>query len=180
MSQKLRAESVELRTLGYLNNRMDLPEKSKQYYIHLKKGFEGEVMFDSFTQKLQCDCIIINDLLIQINSTTFQVDTLLMLPDTIYLFEVKNYEGDYYYESDRINKKPKFEISNPLTQLSRCESLLRQLLNSLDYKINIDASVVFINPQFTLYQAPLDMPFIFPSQINCFFKKVNTTPGKLN
>ena len=43
----------------------------------------------------------------KINNTTFQIDTLIIISETIYFFEVKNYEGDYYYESDRLYKKPK-------------------------------------------------------------------------
>lgn len=109
----------------------------------------------------------------------FQIDSLV-ISDNIYFFEVKNYDGDYYYESDRLYKKPKSEIINPLNQLSRSESLLRQLLQSLGYTITIYASVVFINPEFTLYQTPLNKPFIFPTQVNRYLKKLNTIPSKLN
>ena len=123
---------------------------------------------------------ILNDLLLKQNNTTFQIDSLIILSETIYLFEVKNFEGDYYYESDRLYKKPKSEITNPLTQLNRSESLLRQLLQNLGYNIPINASVIFINPEFTLYQAPLNKPLIFPTQINRFLKNLNTIPSKLN
>ena len=51
------------------------------------------------------------------------------------MFEVKNYEGDYYYESDRLYMKPKSEINNPLIQLKRTESLLRQLFQSLRFNL---------------------------------------------
>jgi hypothetical protein len=93
---------------------------------------------------------------------------------------VKNYEGDYYYELDRIYKNNKSEITNPLIQLSRTESLLRQLLQNLGFKMPIDASVVFINPEFTLYQSPLNKPFIFPTQVNRYLKQLNKIPSKLN
>jgi hypothetical protein len=43
-----------------------------------------------------------------------------------------------------------------------------------------DTSVVFLNPEFTLYQTPLNIPFIFPTQINKYLTKLNTTPSKLN
>ena len=180
MPYKPRTESTELLILRSLHTRMNLSEKDKQHYFNLKKGYEGEVMFDSLTEKLQCECFIVNDLLLKTNNTMFQIDSLIIMSETIYLFEVKNYEGDYYYESDRIYKKPKTEINNPLHQLSRSESLLRQLLHNLGFNLPIDSSVVFINPEFTLYQTPLNKPFIFPTQINRYLNKLNTTPSKLN
>ena len=178
MPYKSRTESNELLILRFLNTRMTLSDKDKQHYFNLKKGYEGEVMFDSLTEKLQCEFLILNDLLLKINNTTFQIDTLI-ISDTIYLFEVKNFEGDYVYESDKLYKKPKSEMMNPLHQLSRSESLLRQLLQNLGFNLPIDASVIFINPQFTLYQAPLNKPFIFPTQINRYLRKLNSQPPKL-
>ncbi|QGQ47985.1 nuclease-related domain-containing protein [Metabacillus sediminilitoris] len=180
MPYKSRNESIELLILKTLNSRISLSDKDKQYYFNLKKGNEGEILFDTLTDKLQCECLILNDLLLKLNNTMFQIDALVILSDTIYLFEVKNYEGDYYYESDRLYKKPKSEITNPLNQLSRSESLLRQLLQNLGFNIPIHASVVFINPGFTLYQAPLNKPFIFPAQVNSYIKKLNMITRKLD
>lgn len=180
MTYKSRTEPVELLLLKSLDTRMNLFDKDKQHFFNLKKGYEGEIMFDSLTEKLQCDCLILNDLLLKTNNTTFQIDALIILSDIIYLFEVKNYEGDYYYESGRIYKKPKLEINNPLNQLSRTEYLLRQLLQNLGYNMTIEASIIFINPEFTLYQSPLDKPFIFPTQVHRYLKQLNTNPSKLN
>ncbi|WP_349632688.1 hypothetical protein [Neobacillus sp. WH10] len=39
---------------------------------------------------------------------------------------------------------------------------------------------MFINPEFTLYQAPKHVPIIYPSQLNTFMKKLNLWTGKLN
>jgi hypothetical protein len=180
MPYKSRTKSTELIILKSLNTRMNLSDKDKQHYFNLKKGYEGEVMFDSLTELLQCECLILNDLLLRMNNTFFQIDSLIINSETIYFFEVKNYKGDYYYESDRLYKKPKSEINNPLLQLGRSESLLRQLLHKLGFNIPIDASVIFINPEFTLYQTPLNKPFIFPTQVNRYLKKLNTTPSELN
>jgi hypothetical protein len=180
MPYKSRTKSTELLILESLNNRMNLSHEDKKHYFNLKKGYKGEVQFDSLTEKLQCDCFILNDLLLKFNNTWFQIDTLIIFSEDIYLFEVKNFEGDYYYESEKLYKKPVFEVNNPLIQLSKSESLLRQLLQNLGFKISINASVVFINPEFTLYQTPLNIPFIFPTQINRYLEMLNTKPSKLN
>jgi len=176
---KPRTESEELFVLGSLNTRLDLPEKDKQYYQNLQKGYEGELIFDTWTEKLQCECYVLNDLLLKIGTNTFQIDSLLIAADTIYFYEVKNYEGDYYFEGDRFYKRPRLEIVNPLHQLARSEALLRQMLNSLGCNLSIDASVVFINPEFALFQAPLNKPLILPNQLNRYFQKLNRIPSRL-
>ena len=123
-----------------------------------------------------------NDLLFKVNNTLFQIDSLIIFSEKICLYEVKNFEGDYFIESNTniLFKKPKKEYNNPLLQLSRSESLLRQLLQNIGYSYPIEAQVVFINPEFTLYQAPLDNPIIFPTQINSYMKKLDAIPSKLN
>ncbi|GER65555.1 hypothetical protein BpJC7_17370 [Weizmannia acidilactici] len=106
MLYKDRTKSLELFIFKSLNRRMDLTEKDKQYYWNLEKGYEGERHLDLLTEKLECDCLVLNDLRLYLNNTTFQIDTLVITGETIYVFEVKNYEGDFYYEGERI-----YEIS---------------------------------------------------------------------
>ncbi|WP_078556096.1 nuclease-related domain-containing protein [Bacillus alkalicellulosilyticus] len=181
MPYKTRSEPFELLLYQYLHHRGELSEKEKQYYASMQKGYDGEILFDSFTETLQCQCLILNDLLLKHQNTHFQIDTLLILQDALYLFEVKNFEDDYFYDSDHFYKMPKTEVTNPLTQLSRCESLFRQVLNSLGYgnATSLKSAVVFINSQFTLYGNPLNKPFLFRSQLPKFLTKLNATPSLL-
>ncbi|CAM5209807.1 Nuclease-like protein OS=Ureibacillus acetophenoni OX=614649 GN=SAMN05877842_1129 PE=4 SV=1 [Ureibacillus acetophenoni] len=58
MIYKHRTKPEELQILEYLNKRINLPIKEKNYYLALKKGYEGEVMFDNLTEQLQFDCCI--------------------------------------------------------------------------------------------------------------------------
>ncbi len=136
-------------------------------------------MFDTKLESLQNNYLILNDLNLKSNNTTFQIDSLLIMSDTIFLFEVKNYEGDFYYEENKFYTKSNIEIVNPLNQLNRAETLLRQLLQVHGFSIPITSSVVFINPEFTLYQAPKDIPFIFPTQINRLLKQLNAKFSKI-
>lgn len=179
---KPRLKSSELLALESLHARMELPEKSTQYYWSLKKGYEGELRFDSFTEKLECDRLQLNDLLLKSGSTTYQIDSVLVTAEAILLYEVKNYDGDYYYDSktDTFYKKPNHEITNPLHQLSRSESLFRKQLEQLGYHLPIKAYLIFVNDSFTLYQAPLNKPIIYPTQIKKHFQQLNAVQKKLN
>ncbi|MCC3358525.1 nuclease-related domain-containing protein [Bacillus sp. REN16] len=180
MIYKPRTKSEELTIFEFLNKRTELSSKDKQYFTNLKKGYEGEVRFDSFTEKLQCDCLVINDLLLEVNNTIFQIDTSILINAKLQFYEVKNYEGDYFYESNKLLKKPKHEVTNPLLQLSRSESLLSQLLRNHGSHLPIDASVVFINPTFTLYQAPLNLQAILPTQLKNYMGSLDADPSKIN
>lgn len=180
MILKERTKPSELQILELLDKRMNLDKENKRYFLNLKKGYEGELIFDSLTEKLQCECLILNGLLFEVNNTTFQIDSLIIVQGKILSFEIKNMDGDYYYENDRLYKIPKFEISNPLVQLSRSDTLLRQLLKSHGYNYPLESNVVFINQNFTLYQAPLNKPIILPTQVKQYLGNLNATPSKLS
>jgi len=179
MAYKPSSVPEELKVLRILNNRMDLTSEQEKYYLYKEKGFEGEVQFDLLTEQLQSDCLILNDLLLEVNNTFFQIDTLILFQEIIYLFEVKNYEGDYCYRKERFETISGKEIKNSLDQLNRSTSLLRQLLQKFGYHLTIEAYVVFINPEFFLYQAPTDKPIIYPAQLPQLMRKLNNEPSKL-
>ncbi|HLO11907.1 MAG TPA: nuclease-related domain-containing protein [Pseudoneobacillus sp.] len=179
MAFKDRIEPVLLKKLRILNTRMEMTEDDRKYYLNQEKGYEGEVQFDSMTEKLQSECYILNDLLLKVFNTTFQIDTILLFQDTIYLIDVKSFEGEYCYDKDSFHTRSGRERKNPLHQLNRGKSLFRQLLQELGYQTKVEAYAIFINPEFTLYQAPPDLPFILPTQLQRFLKKLDSNPSQL-
>jgi hypothetical protein len=182
MLLKGRYESDELLALRYLNIRMELSEKERFHYLNLEKGFQGELIFDDMLEKdLQEERYIINDLLLEINNSYFQIDNLIISQGVIHLLDVKYFHGDYYIKSDKLYAvATEREYKNPVDQLKRCATLFRQLLQNLKQNYLVESYVIFINPEFTLYQAPLDQPIIFPTQVSRFLKDLNQTSSKLN
>ena len=107
-------------------------------------------------------------------TTEFQLDHLIICPTKVYLIEMKNYEGDYFIQNGNwYTAARKKEIRNPLHQLKRSEIMLRHQLQELGYNHPIESFVIFINPAFTLYQAPMDLPIILPTQIKRFVNQLN-------
>ena len=176
---KSRTENNDYLILKFLNNRMQLSKSDYQNYSSLKKGYEGEFFFDALTEKLESDCLVLNDLLLKINKQTFQIDSLIIMNHEVYLLEIKNYSGDYIYKSPQLIQKEETKLTNPLIQLNRSESLLSQLLFKYNFNIPIKSFVIFPNPLFTLYQAPLGIPFIFPNQLSPFLQKLDSNTSKL-
>lgn len=152
----------------------------QRYYQNQEKGFQGEVQFDKLTEKLQRECHILNDLQLENNKSSFQLDSSLIFQGTYSLFEVKNFEGEYVYDGEYFKTISGRDIQNPLDQLKRSRLLLSNVLQSLGSKLTVEAYVIFINPQFTLYKTPPDLPFILPTQLNRFMSKIDQKPSRLN
>jgi hypothetical protein len=180
MPYKVRSESLVLRILRILNKRMKLTGEEHWYYLNQEKGFQGEVQFDRLTEKLQRDCHILNDLQLESNKSSFQLDSSLIFQETLSLFEVKNFEGEYVYDAEYFKTPSGRDIQNPLDQLKRSKLLLSNLLQSIGSKLTIEAYIIFINPQFTLFQTPPDLPFVLPTQLDTFMKKLDQKPSRLN
>jgi hypothetical protein len=170
-----RYESNKLKIYRSLSSRMILSKDEIGYYQHLEKGYSGEKMFDVWLGSLNSNCLILNDLLFEVNNNTVQIDSLLIARDKIYQFEVKNYDGDYYVEGEKWYKLPQKEINNPILQMQRSDTLLRRLLKDMRCHLPIESYLILINPHFTLYQAPINPSIIFPTQIENFIKKLDTS-----
>src|SRR5699024_9531294 len=61
----------------------------------------------------------------------------------------------------------------------RGKFLLKQLLHDLGYNLPLKSYVVFVNPEFAIYQDKPKHPIVHPSQIFRFIKMLNNTPSKL-
>ncbi|RSD22320.1 nuclease-related domain-containing protein [Mesobacillus subterraneus] len=180
MLLKERTEPHDLVVLRYLNNRMELSAKDQFQLSTLEKGYAGEVMFDQKTEHLSEERYIIDDLLLQVNNSFFQLDKVIIARDAIHLIDVKNFVGDFYLDGDKLYAvKNGREYKNPITQLTRSATLFRQLLQNLKLNHIVHATTIFINPEFTLYQAPMDQPIILPTQTNRYIKELQNTPSKL-
>lgn len=179
MILKARTESKELIIMRSLNSRMTLSSSEKQHYIKLEKGFQGEQYFDELTEIHLADYLILNDLTFEHHHTTFQIDSLLLSDKTLHPCEIKYHSGDYYIKNELWYTTLGKEIRNPVLQLRRAESLLRSMLQELRSDFKVSAQVVFVNSEFTLYHAPMDLPMILPTQLNRFFKTINLNPTNM-
>lgn len=175
-----RKESTELSILSCLSTRNSLSEKEKQYYTALEKGFKGEQQFDEYLETSLEEWFVISDLMLEHNNSFFQIDSLGITQETLYLFDVKNYDGDFIIENDRWKSVTGIELKNPLHQLTRCETLLRRFLLERGIHFTIKSFLIFINPHFTLYQAPFNPSIIFPTQLTQFLKRLQKETTNLD
>jgi hypothetical protein len=176
---KQRIETEELKLLRSLHIRMNLSDLDLKSYMNLEKGFEGEKKYDLWLEEnLSDDSHVLNDLLLEYKKNKFQIDSLKIAGGKFLNINIKYFEGDYYVEGDRWYTFSGLEIKNPLLQLQRSETLLRQLLHDLGYNITVESYVIFNNPNFHLYQAPMNPQLIFPTQLDRYIRKINNLSSK--
>jgi hypothetical protein len=172
-----RPEPLELIISCFLVERLLLPVN---LITSSEKGYEGELRSDKWLENLTDNWLVLHGLLLEYHGSRFQIDTLIIAHEKIYILDVKNYEGDYYLEDDKWFTKTNSNLKNPLHQLIRCETLLRKLLLELGYDYPIESYLIFNNPEFHLYMTTFIPSIVFPAQLNRFLKKINTRPVKLN
>lgn len=168
---KNRERPFELKVYDALLHRKPFSEKEKSKHRKLKRGYEGELLFDNYLEKIPSDYILLKDYWLSHNNRFFQIDHALLINNRFYLYDVKNFIGDYYYEEEALYYASGAEVDDPLIQLKRTESLVRQLLQSHRFQPCIQAAIVFINPEFALFQAPRDAKMLLPNQLNRHLKQ---------
>lgn|SRR5690625_729644 len=177
-----RSKANELQILTYLSPRLKHPTTIKGRLQQLQRGYNGESQFyDIIKENLSEHYIPIYDLLLESDGSVFQIDCLIICNNSVYMYEVKNYTGDYYLQNDRwYIVRSKKEIRNPLLQLERSHYLLKDLIQSFPSRFKVKSFIVFVNESFMLYQAPLNTPIIFPTQIMRHIQTLNRHVGYRN
>lgn len=175
-------KSKSLQILEVLRKRIPMTADFQATYERLHQGYLGEQKFAELLQvRLRPPCIQLYDLQLKINDSECQIDSLLIFQNDIYQLEIKNYQGDFYSENNKwylVNTKK--EIRNPLHQLTRSDLLLREFLAENYSHFRLKSYIIFINPGFQLYQAPLKTPIVFRSQLERFIRSLQNMLSQLD
>lgn len=172
MIYKKRNRPKVLSIMDALLLRAELSEDEKQYTHYQIKGFEGELVFDKIAERYLHDKLVLNDLLLKVQGSTFQIDSLVITNQTLVIYEVKNYEGEFLYQDDKLTYYSSgTELLNPVSQVQRSTILLKQFLRKHNITIDCQSFVVFINPDCTVYQRTPNRKIILPSQLKSHFSK---------
>lgn len=175
-------KTTSLLILESLNKRKTLSSDHLTSYKRLHRGYIGERRFAEMIREQLADSHIqLYGLQLKADGSEFQIDCTLIFQNEIYLIEIKNFFGDYYYENNNFFlASSKKVISNPLQQLQRSEILLRQFLSEVESNLELRTFVIFMNPCFQLYQAPMSPHIIYPAQVARFINSLNAIPSNLN
>ncbi len=153
-----------------------------QTYEKLDKGLQGELKFFHLLKRgfSGNHYIVLYDLLLEVNQSLFQIDCLLIFKQQIYLLEIKNYEGEFVLKDGEWFKvSGNRQIRSPIQQLDRSKILLEQFLRKNGFSFTVLPYVVFVNDTFMLYEAPVNLPVVFPAQQLKFIHKLNNITSSL-
>ncbi|GAA0351608.1 hypothetical protein GCM10008932_00920 [Alkalibacterium iburiense] len=125
---KERTKPIALRVLEALNGRSSLTTERKREYWTQIKGYEGEKEFDKAVAKLVPGVPVLNDLMLKDGSFLSQVDSLMIIDNTIRLFEIKNMTGEYTYSDDALHADSGLVYTSPIVQVRKSSSLIQNLI----------------------------------------------------
>ena len=170
MAYKERQKPRMLCIYEALAKRMKLVPGDQYYLLNMDGGFGGECGLDVHTDALDSRCLVLNDLQLRHNRSSIQVDTLVICPDKLVVYETKNYKGDHLWGPLTIRKPNGTTLENPSIQLNRTMARIGVLLTDLKIDMPIEGYVVFINPEFNLLSAQKIGDYLLPNQIPRHFQ----------
>ena len=168
--------------LRALKRRWLLSQELELYLENLERGYKGESRFSvDILDGLTCAHVLLRDLRLPMDNNHFQLDAVLLSGKQMIIFEVKNWSGSFVYQDGQfMSRRSAKPYKNPTEQLGRCVSNMQYLLRKWGYDFEVIGRVVFINPSFYLYGAPLDQPFLFAPELADWVKGLNRFDGWVN
>lgn len=98
-------KSETLLLLESLAIRMASNEQLEKYLMREGKGHTGERQLLNELKKLNTEHMILSDLYFETHSgQEFQIDHLLVIGNVLFIYEVKNYEGEWNYGNELFTK----------------------------------------------------------------------------
>ena len=177
---KPRVKSINHFVLESVNYRMGLSVEDNRRYQNQMKGFQGEQLFDQLINHSQQNGYVVNDLFLSSKDTHYQMDSILILNEQLIIYEVKNYTGEYCYENGSLFSKNGYSLQNPVDQVNRKKAYLNNWLLNNGYPHKTKAYVVFINPDFYIYNLPLTKSILFVGQLERHFKTLTNANESVN
>lgn len=114
----------------------------------VEKGNEGEYLIQKELKRLPKEYSVINNILLEVEGKTSQIDHIVISPYGMHIIETKNYNGwifgdeeSLYWTQILFNKKSKFY--NPIKQNEGHINILKNILKNYNGKIQYRSIVAF-------------------------------------
>lgn len=142
---------VELLYYKALSSRCLLSSKEEYAMKRLRKGYEGECLYDQIFEGIGHENIyIIRDVYLRIDKSDTQYDSIIITENRLIVNEIKNYTGDYKYERGSWFKNNKQLSDDAFAQLRRAVGKLMRLRNDSGINIKVEGALIFPNDDFRL------------------------------
>ncbi|UBH08255.1 nuclease-related domain-containing protein [Macrococcus armenti] len=140
------------------------------------RGYFGEVAFDKLSDNALVEGIMLRNLKYKVNGPIFQIDSLIFMNGTLYLFEVKDFSADLHYTDGKYF----YEDGKPSTRINeqkiRTPNLFTTLLNNHQINHSFHYYNVFINPTHKIYGYKPTDKILEHSRISKFINENSRLP----
>lgn len=159
------------------------PDLSRRLY-QLEAGFSGELKVDSYLQKIYAPNlpIILTNLSLTLSpGYSFQIDTLILTKQTVFILEVKNIKGNLYFKSNPHHLLREIDgdetiMDCPITQLGIAKENLTLWLAQRGINVNVSGLVVLANQQAIVKEAPPNSPITYMKRLAIILREINQMP----
>lgn len=163
---------------------INLPKRLYQ----LEAGFSGESKVDHYLQKIyapELPIILTNVELTLSTNYSFQIDTLLITRQTVFILEVKNIKGKLFFKSNPHHLLREIDgeetiMECPITQLNIAKDNLSIWLAQRGIEVNISGIVVLANNQAIVKEAPSNSPITYIKRLAIILREINQMPPIYN
>lgn len=143
----MRKKSHELQWLEMIYHRKGLTEREVKDYQRLKRGYAGEVHVDKLCAFFLNDEVeYLNDITLNCQMNTVQIDKILCVGNTLYVIDVKHYRGEYTFKNNAWWVGNKLLSRNIYEQLRRAVRVIQSIFDEADWKMTVEGVIVFSNP----------------------------------
>lgn len=192
MIVKKRGIPRKLLGLTALNNRLyedhELKERVKEELGKVKAGYGGEQNFDKHLLEFlpEYPHAILHDICLRQDGIFFQMDSLLITPASILIFEVKNIAGKLLFMENpdrfvrQLSTGETQPMQSPIAQLERKKHFLRKWL--INHGVHVPVKVVVVlaySNEIHPIEKP-NNPITFAYQVPNFLHSLSLEMGPLN
>lgn len=142
---------AELLYYNALSARTKLTTREKYQMDLMKKGYEGECLYDKiFDETGHANLYIFRDIYLKIGSTTTQYDSIVITDDRVTVNEIKNFQGDYHYSKDNWYRNGYVLEDDAFAQLRRARGKLMKLSKNSGIQFKVTGALIFISDDFRM------------------------------
>lgn len=191
MIYKIRRKPVKLLGLQAFDNRLPSNHRLKHTIegevAKVSAGYMGEQNFDKYLLEFMpaYPHAILHDVSLKYNQVYFQMDSVLITPAAIFIFEVKNITGKLSFQEnpDRFTRQLRTgeiqAMQSPIVQLERKQYFLAQWLRKRNMKTPIKCVLVFAFTNELQLASPSKFPIKFAYQIPTYLHALSLDQGPL-
>jgi len=144
----MRKEAHELQWLETVGQRKQLTEEQRRALQRLQKGFLGEQQMDKLAKMFLSEkVLVIDDITLQYQNTVVQIDKILIIGNTVYIIDVKFYQGNYILQNNSWIRGGKFLTSNILEQLRKAVRVIENVFKEQQIDLQVKGVLAFLNPE---------------------------------